>query len=80
MFLFFRAKGRQNGVYTFFDLGCSHAVFKEGIPGNELRGRILQKGPFIMKGVGDIKTKANNLWLCSMDMANGSKQLYLVFQ
>ena len=74
MFLFFRAKGRVNGVNTFFDSGCSTAVFKEGIPGTELRAKIIQTGPFMMNGVGGIKTKANNLWLCSMDLANGDKQ------
>ena len=74
MFLFFKAKGNQDGVNTFFDLGCSHAVFQEGVPGRELRGKILKKGPFIMNGVADIKTKANNMWLCTMDMADGSKQ------
>ena len=74
MFLFFRAKGRVNGVNTFFDSGCSTAVFREGVPGTELRARITQTGPFIMNGVGGIKTKANNLWLVSMDLANGNKQ------
>ena len=75
MFLFFRAKGKVNGVNTFFDKGCSTAVFKEGIPEKELRGRIIQKGPFIMSGVGGIETKANNMWLTSLDLADGCKQL-----
>ena len=75
MFLFFKAKGRVDDVNTFFDLGCSTAVFKEDIPGKELRGKITRKGPFYMSGVGDIRTSANNMWLCSMDLADGGKQL-----
>ena len=75
MFLFFRAKGKINGVNTFFDMGCSTAVYREGVPGTELRGRIIKKGPFIMNGVGGIQTKANDMWLCSLDLADGGKQL-----
>ena len=75
MFLFFKAKGKVNGVNVFFDKGCSTAVFKEGIPGKELRGRVIKKGPFIMNGVGGIQTKANNMWLTSLDLADGGKQL-----
>ena len=74
MFLFFRAKGREDGANVFFDLGCSTAVFKEGIPGKELRGKITRRGPFQMTGVGDIRTKANDQWLCVMDTADGGKQ------
>ena len=75
MFLFFKAKGKVNGVNVFFDKGCSTAVFKEGIPGKELRGLVIKKGPFIMNIVGGIKTKANNMWLTSLDLADGGKQL-----
>ena len=75
MFLFFKAKGKINGVNTFFDKGCSTAVYREGIPGAELRGRIIKKGPFVMSGVGGIQTKANDMWLCSLDLADGGKQL-----
>ena len=74
LFLFFRAKGRENGANTFFDNGCSTAVFREGIPGKELRGKITKKGPFVMTGVGDIRTKANDQWLCVMDTVDGGKQ------
>ena len=74
LFLFFRAKGRDKGANVFFDKGCGTAVFKEGIPGNELRGKVIKKGPFIMTGVGDIRTKANDQWLCVMDTADGGKQ------
>ena len=75
MFLFFKAKGKLNGVNTFFDKGCSTAVFREGIPNTELRGRVIKKGPFVMSGVGGIETKANDLWLTSLDLNDGGKQL-----
>ena len=52
MFLFFKAKGRENGVKLFFDLGCITAVFREGVSGKELRGKVTRKGPFTMVGVG----------------------------
>ena len=44
MFLFFKAKGKLNGVNTFFDKGCKPAVFREGIPSTEFRGRVIKKG------------------------------------
>ena len=75
MFLFHGAQGRTAPVNIFYDNGCSHAVFKEGIPGKELKGRILQKGPFHMKGVGGIVTHANDQWLAALDTVEGTKQL-----
>ena len=38
MFLFHGAQGRNRPVNTFYDSGCSHAVFKSGVPGTELKG------------------------------------------
>ena len=46
MYLFFGAQGKTKAVNCMFDGGCSHAVFKEGIPGKELRGMIKKKGHF----------------------------------
>ena len=73
MFLFFGAQGRTKPVNILFDTGCSHAVFREGIPGKELRGMITHKGPFYMKGVGGIVTTANNQWLCALDTPGGKQ-------
>ena len=75
MFLFFQVKGKKNGVNFFFDKGCSHACFQEGIPGAELSGEIISKGPFNIGGVGGIKTKANNEWLVSVETVDGGRQL-----
>ena len=73
MFLFFGAQGRNKPVNIMFDSGCSHAVFRDGIPGKELKGMITHRGPFHMKGVGGILTKANDQWLCALDTP-GAKQ------
>ena len=73
MFLFFGIQGRHRAVNAMFDNGCSHLMFKEGIPGKELRGMITHKGPFYMKGVGGIVTKANDQWLCALDTPDGKQ-------
>ena len=75
MFLFQAIRGRTKPVNTFFDGGCSHAVFKEGVPSQQLRARITQKGPFHMTGVGGIVTHANDQWLAALDTEDGNKQL-----
>ena len=73
MFLLFGAQGRHHPVNIMFDNGCSHAVFREGVPGKELRGMVTHKGPFHMKGVGGIVTKANDQWLCALDTPGGKQ-------
>lgn len=75
MFLFQAIQGRTEAVNTFYDNGCSHAVFREGVPSQQLRARITQKGPFHMNGVGGIVTKANDQWLAALDTEDGNKQL-----
>ena len=45
MFLFFHVKGKTKGVNVFFDKGCSTACFREGVPGGELNGEVIAKGP-----------------------------------
>jgi hypothetical protein len=75
MFLFFQVKGKKNGANFFFDDGCSHACFQEGIPGGELNGEIIAKGPFQIGGVGAMKTKANDEWIVSVERTDGTRQL-----
>ena len=53
IFMFFGAEGTTRPVNIFFDCGCSEAIFQEDVPGNELRGTLLTKGPFKMGDVGD---------------------------
>ena len=40
MFLFHATQGRTRPINTFYDNGCSDAVFLEGIPGGQLRGQV----------------------------------------
>ena len=51
LFLFHATQGKTKPVNTFYDTGCSHAVFMEGIPGNQLRGQLVCRGPFSIGGV-----------------------------
>ena len=74
-FMFSQAKGKTRPLNTFYDKGCSDCLWKEGVPGNEIKGVITQPGPFLMGGVGDTKVKANNEYLCLMDLVDGRKQL-----
>ena len=75
IFMFQGAQGLNNPVYTFYDSGCSEAIFRVGIPGNELRGSVLTKGPFKMGGVGDTSVVAEEEWLVQFNREDGKKQL-----
>ena len=74
LFLFFHVKGKTKGVNFFFDKGCSTACFREGVPGTELSGKILAKGPFQIGGVGGMQAKANDEWLVSVERTDGYRQ------
>ena len=75
LFLFHAAQGRSAPVMTFYDSGCSDAVFKEGIPREQLRGHIVAKGPFNIDGVAGLSTLALDEWLVSVPRTDGKKQL-----
>ena len=75
IFMFSHVKGKTRPLNSFYDGGCSDCLWKEGVAGNELIGIITQPGPFLMGGVGDTRVKANNEYLCLMDLVDGSKQL-----
>ena len=75
LFLFHAAQGKTAPVMTFYDSGCSHAVFKEGVPREQLRGQIVARGPFNIGGVGGLSTIANDEWLVSVARTDGKKQL-----
>ena len=75
MFLFHDAKGKTGPVRTFYDNGCSHAVFKDGIPGGQLRGQMVTKGPFNIGGVGGLSTQALDEWLVTVPRTDGKRQL-----
>ena len=75
LFMFQAVEGLQNPVNVFYDCGCSDAIFRSGIPGVELKGTLLNKGPFNMGGVGDISTVAEDEWLVQFSRLDGKKQL-----
>merc|ERR1719186_58417 len=51
MFMFQALKGRTAPVNAFYDSGCSNACLRDGIPGVQLKGQMLAKGPFTVGGV-----------------------------
>ena len=75
LFLFQPIEGLHDPVNCFYDKGCSDAVFREGIPGIQLRGTLLSKGPFQMGGVGNIATVAEEEWLVQFNRTDNKKQL-----
>ena len=77
MFMFFGAKGRTRSLNTFFDQGCSgsYAVMKDGVPGNELKGTLVQEGPFDIGGVGGARVQANSEWVVVLDREEGRKRI-----
>ena len=75
LFMFQGVEGLNNPVYTFYDSGCSEAIFREEIPGKELRGTVLAKGPFQMGAVGNTPVVAEEEWLVQMSREDGKKQL-----
>ena len=74
MFMFQALKGINNPVFGFYDSGCSNACFKTGIPGTELKGQVLAKGPFTVEGVKGVLIQAGDEWLVHLDRVDGRKQ------
>ena len=75
MFMFFGIKGKTRSLNTFFDRGCSHCVMREGVPGEELKGTLVQEGPFDIGGVGGARVQANSEWVVLLDREDGRKQV-----
>ena len=75
LFLFHPAQGRTRPVNTFYDSGCSHAVFQADIPITEFKGQLTAKGPFCIGGVGGLTTSALDEWVVMVPRTDGRKQL-----
>ena len=75
LFLFHGAQGRNRPVNVFYDSGCSHAVFKSGVPGLELKGQLVARGPFNIGGVGGLTAVAEEEWVVLMARTDNKKQL-----
>ena len=74
MFMFQALKGRTGPVNAFYDSGCSNACLRDGVPGVQLRGQMLAKGPFTVGGVNGITIQAMDEWLVHLDRVDGRKQ------
>ena len=75
MFMFQALKGKTKAVNGFYDSGCSNACLRAGIPGAQLHGQMLAKGPFNVSGVQGITIQAQDEWLVYLDRVDGRKQL-----
>ena len=74
MFMFQALRGNTAPVFAFYDGGCSNACLRTGIPGTQLRGQVLAKGPFIVEGVKGVLIEAGDEWLVHLDRVDGRKQ------
>ena len=75
MFILAPLKGKTNPVLGFLDSGCSDAVFKQGVPGNQLQGVCINEGPICCTGVGGIKLQAKQEWIVKLKRKDGNYQL-----
>ena len=75
MFLFSSAVGKTRPINVFYDKGCSHVVFRDGVPQHELVSVMTKKGPLAITGVGDTKVQVKDEWACLLDKADGCKQV-----
>ena len=73
MFLFSSAVGKTRPINVFYDKGCSHVVFREGVPQHELVSVMTKKGPLAITGVGDTRVNVKDEWACLLDKADGSR-------
>ena len=60
LFLFSSAVGKTRPINVFYDKGCSHVVFRDGVPQHELVSVMTKKGPLVITGVGDTKVKVKD--------------------
>ena len=58
LFLFQPVEGLHDPVNVFYDKECSESLFRDDLPGVQLRGTLLNKGPFQRGDVGALTTVA----------------------
>ena len=73
-FLFSYVKGKTRPLLNFYDPGCSHAMFKEGVPGGELEGVRIRRGPIRISTAGDSQVAVNDEWVVAMERFDGRRQ------
>ena len=75
LFLFSSGVGKTRPINIFYDKGCSHVVFREGVPGQELPAVKTKNGPLTVSGVGDTLIRVNDDWAVLVDRGDGVKQV-----
>ena len=75
LFILAPLKGKTDPVLGFLDSGCSDAVFKHGIPGEQLQGVCVNEGPICCTGVGGIQLQAKQEWIFKLRRKDGNYQL-----
>ena len=74
LFMFQALKGNTKPVFAFYDSGCSNACLRSGIPGVELPGQVMSRGPFTVEGVNGVIIEAGDEWLVHLERVDGRKQ------
>ena len=75
LFLFSTTMGKTRPLNIFYDEGCSHCVFKHGVPRVELEGELTRPGPLTIGAVGGVPVTARDEWACLIDLQNGNQQV-----
>ena len=66
MFVLAPLKGNTKPVMCFFDCGCSDAVTRHGIAGEQLSGVCINEGPLQCFGVGGTRIEAKQEWILKL--------------
>ena len=75
MFMFSYIQGKTKSLNVFYDRGCSHSMFKTGVPGVELDAVKIKSGPMYVNTAGNKTIKVGDEWACLVDKVDGSKQV-----
>ena len=67
--------GKTRDLNVFYDRGCSHVLFKSGVPGDELEAVKTRPGPIRINTAGDQYVMADDEWACLVPKADGSQQI-----
>ena len=70
MFILAPLKGITEPVLAFFDSGCSDAVARHGVPGNQLAGICVIEGP-----ISCTEITAKQEWIVKLKIKDGNYQL-----
>ena len=73
LFILAELKGSSRPILSFWDSGCSDSAFK--VPGKELNGLCVNKGPIKFFAVGNNVLEAKQEWIVKVKLKNGDYQL-----